>query len=96
MLLDSVHAAAVGNLEESKRKLDGIKDKHRICVDDLLRNCPKEAAEILQKIDSDIKDIEDLLRAVALMRTPHDQILELVSGYGEIWSATVLCKNYVA
>ena len=24
------------------------------------------------------------------MRTPHEQILELVSGYGEIWSATMI------
>ena len=92
MLLDSVHAAARGDIEESKSKLAGIKEKHRICVGDLLCSCPEEAAKILDIIDKDIRDIDDLLRAVALMRTPHEQILELVSGYGEIWSATVLCK----
>lgn len=92
LLLDSVHAAAAGNLKESKLKLAGIREKHQICIGDLLGARPEVAQVILEKIDSDLRDIQDLLRAVALMRTPHEQILELVSGYGEIWSATVLGK----
>ena len=49
-----------------------------------------EAEGVLALIEKDLRDIMDLLRAVTLMRTPHEQILELVSGYGEIWSATLL------
>ena len=90
LLLDSVHAAAEGNLEESRLKLSAIREKHQICISDLLQNCPDLAVSITNKIDSDLRDIQDLLRAVALMRTAHEQILELVSGYGEIWSATVI------
>ena len=45
---------------------------------------------IMQQIDSDLKDISDLLRAVMLMKMAHEQILELVSGYGEVWSATIM------
>ena len=48
------------------------------------------AEKLLRVIDKDLADVSDLLRAVALMRFPHDQILELVSGYGEIWSATLI------
>jgi aspartokinase/homoserine dehydrogenase 1 len=41
-------------------------------------------------IESDARDIEDVLRAVSLSRTYSEQILDLVSGYGELWSAQLL------
>ena len=93
LLLDSVHAAADGRHEESAQKLQHIHDKHSICVRELLKKSPEIATRILSQIDSDLKDIQDLLRAVALMKTPHEQILELVSGYGEIWSATIMAET---
>jgi aspartokinase/homoserine dehydrogenase 1 len=90
LLLDSVHAAAEGKLEESHLKLSNIREKHHLCISDLLKNCPDLVTSIINKIDSDLGEIKNLLRAVALMKTPHEQILELVSGYGEIWSATIM------
>ena len=93
LLLDSVHAAANGRQEESAQKLQHIHDKHSLCVRELLEKSPEIATRILSQIDSDLKDIQDLLRAVALMKTPHEQILELVSGYGEIWSATIMAET---
>ena len=92
LLLDSVHAASDGRHEESAQKLQHIRDKHSACVRELLEKSPEIASRILSQIDSDLKDIQDLLRAVALMKTPHEQILELVSGYGEIWSATIMAE----
>jgi len=90
LLLDSVHEAASGCIDKSLEKLNAIREKHKICIFDLLSDFHDRGVDIINKIDSDLRDIQDLLRAVALMKTPHEQILELVSGYGEIWSATIL------
>lgn len=90
LLLDSVHEAASGCIDKSLEKLNAIREKHRICIFDLLSDFHDRGIDIINKIDTDLRDIQDLLRAVALMKTPHEQILELVSGYGEIWSATIL------
>lgn len=92
LLLDSVHAAAAGRQDEIKSKLDNIHLKHQICVGEILSAAPDAAERILIQIKSDLKDIGDLLKAVTLMKTPHDQILELVSGYGEIWSASIMTE----
>jgi len=92
LLLDCVHAAAVGNAVEINKKMENIHMKHRLCVDEILQKAPKAAERILAQIESDLKDIADLLKAVTLMRTPHEQILELVSGYGEIWSASIMAE----
>ena len=92
LLLESVHAAAGGRPEEIAQKMKLIHQKHLACVIQVLSKAPEIAARILAQIDSDIKDIQDLLRAVALMKTPHEQILELVSGYGEIWSASIMAE----
>ena len=92
LLLDSVHAAAADRQDEIKDKLDNIHLKHKICVGEILMKAPEAAQKILTQIESDLKDISDLLKAVTLMKMPHDQILELVSGYGEIWSASIMAE----
>jgi aspartokinase len=83
MLLDSVHAAAKGDRNASENLLREILKKHEACVSDILKDLPV-GKQILAKITLDLADINDLLRAVSLMRTAHEQILELVSGYGEV------------
>ena len=105
LLLDSVHAAASGNIEKSKEKLETIRRKHKACIDDLFSesidasaddeepdpsSLPKCIEQLMLTISKDLNDIVDLLRAVCIMQSAHEQILELVSGYGEIWSARLL------
>lgn len=90
MLLDCVHASAAADGVLAEAKLSAIYAKHRTCVGEIL--CAAAAARILEQIESDIQDIRDLLKAVSLMRVAHEQILELVSGYGEVWSATVMSE----
>lgn len=93
MLLDSVHAAARGEKDTiSQKLLNEIHKKHEICVSELLHKNPEIQSKILNKITNDIHDINDLLRAVSLMKMAHEQILELVSGYGELWSATIMAE----
>jgi aspartokinase/homoserine dehydrogenase 1 len=95
LLLDLVHAAASCNKDEVSRKIAEIHEKHLKCVNDVLSRAPSVAERIMKLIESDLKDIGDLLRAVQLMRTPHEQILELVSGYGEIWSANIMTEAMI-
>ena len=90
LLLELVHAAAVLNNKAIAEKMALIRSKHQDCILDLLPGLPEVHRNIMQLIDSDLKDISDLLRAVMLMKTAHGQILELVSGYGEVWSATIM------
>lgn len=92
LLLDSVHAAACGNDQDIHEKLQLIRDKHKSCIKDILNGSEDVTTMLLDRIDRDLKDIMDLLRAVSLMKTPHEQILELVSGYGEIWSASIIAE----
>lgn len=94
LLLDLVYAAAAGRNDEITQKMNEIHTKHSICVNTLLSTAPDISEKILLMIEKDLRDINDLLRAVHLMKTPHEQILELVSGYGEIWSASILAEAF--
>ena len=94
LLPDSVHSAARGDMDASDILLQGIHKKHEVCVGDILKPSPNVAQHILTKITNDLKDINDLLRAVCLMKMAHEQILELVSGYGEV-STYKLSKKYL-
>lgn len=90
LLLEIVHAAAQGKQSEVLQKTDLIRSKHYECVADLLSCSPATMQSIIDMVNKDLSDIMDLLRAVQLMKTAHEQILELVSGYGEIWSASII------
>jgi aspartokinase/homoserine dehydrogenase 1 len=92
LLLDLVNFAARGCHSEISSTINKIREKHSLCVNDILKSVPDIASKILDSIDSDLKDIGDLLKAVQLMRVAHPQILELVSGYGEVWSATIMVE----
>ena len=98
LLLDSIKAAAERNQEQVEEKLSYILHKHTVCLGSLF---PVTAAEgddddntererLLQVIRNDIEDIRDILKTVALMKWQAERISELVSGYGELWSAQIL------
>jgi aspartokinase/homoserine dehydrogenase 1 len=69
-------------------RADELKARHVKTVDALL---PQEQRQpLFDALESDFKDIKELLRGVYLSRTCSDQTLELISGHGEIWSAQFL------
>jgi len=75
--------------EDYLSKLEALKEKHFKTADELL---PADASAALKKIiAADFIDITEVLRGVWLARTASVQTVELVSGYGEIWSAQFLC-----
>ncbi len=50
----------------------------------------EDGSELVTKIQKDFDDIEDVLRALWLLRTSPSHAVDLISGYGELWSAQVL------
>ena len=93
LLLDSVSAAATRDASLVSSKLDYILTKHDSCLDTLLnlQQIDTHQCQILKDVvRKDIKDILDILKTVSLMKWQAERISELVSGYGETWSAQIL------
>lgn len=88
LLLDSVQAAASRNDMEVERLLGLVLEKHIQCLVDLFDDTEHERLSTI--IKSDLGDIKDILKTVALMKWQASRIKELVSGYGELWSAQIL------
>ncbi len=69
-------------------KLHALRDRHIETARELL---PAETFGPLAAVfEADARDIADVLRAVWLGRSYAEQTLELVAGYGELWSAQML------
>jgi aspartokinase/homoserine dehydrogenase 1 len=56
----------------------------------------EDAGPLIEVVESDARDLEDVLRGVELTRTAPEQTAELVSGFGEVWSAQMLRAHFVA
>ena len=89
MLLSSVRAAADRDEDGVNSLLDQILSKHSVCLEEL--DLDSDVSELLKgRIVSDLSDIRDILKTVSLMKWQAARISELVSGYGELWSAQIL------
>ena len=89
LLLSACRLAAMGEsqVESYQEIIEQIRNKHIACAEAILS--PEGAEELIDTIDQDISQIQDILRAVSLMRFEFEPISELVSGYGELWSTQV-------
>ncbi len=67
-----------------KTKLEELKQKHLEAIQ--LLSIPV----LLSVIEKDVIDIQDLLKAIWLSKGYSEATLELIAGYGEIWSAQIL------
>jgi len=92
MLLNTVKAAASRDDTQLNELLEAVRVKHMNALNELESLCDDDRTTISKQIESDILDIKNLLRAVSVMRSATPQIAELVSGYGETWSARILTK----
>ena len=77
LLLNLVHAAATGNMDFVVKTMEEIKTKHWQCISTLLSVDNNKSKLLMELIEGDLRDIMDLLKAVQLMKTPHEQILEV-------------------
>jgi len=74
-----------------RHTLDELRHRH---VELIAALVPEAAAAMLgQAIDADLEDIDDVLHAATLLGGASRDTLELVSGYGEIWSARLLSAH---
>lgn len=88
LLLRSVEAAAARNHKEVDSILQLVLEKHSTCLGDLFES--KDSERLLTVVKDDLNDIKDILKTVSLMKWQASRISELVSGYGEVWSAQIL------
>jgi bifunctional aspartokinase / homoserine dehydrogenase 1 len=90
LLMRAVELAG-GRDGEYRSLLDELKRKHRDAVSELVPL--EEGKRLIERIEADLVDVGDVLHAAWLMRSASRGVRELVSGYGEVWSAQILCAH---
>jgi len=71
--------------------LDTLRKRHREAVTDLLPAA--EADELHERFDRNFTDLADVLHATWLLRSVSDRAMDLLTGFGELWSAQLLCGH---
>jgi aspartokinase/homoserine dehydrogenase 1 len=51
---------------------------------------PERAEQVAERLEADTEDIINVVRAVSLLKTVPPSTMELVTGYGEVWSAMTM------
>lgn len=65
--------------------LKQLRSRELSALSELVPSADREA--LARRIEEDFKDLEDLLRATWLLRAPSERSEDVISGYGELWSA---------
>ena len=73
-------------------RLRDLRARHAVIAESLLK--PAGAATYLAAIDSDVRDIDGILHSVQLVRAAADNVRDLVSGFGEIWSTRLFAVYF--
>jgi aspartokinase/homoserine dehydrogenase 1 len=74
--------------------LEGLEQLRRKQIDAIEALLPSERRDALVSVvERDVADIKDVLRALWLMQSPPRNAMDLVSGYGELWSARLLATH---
>jgi aspartokinase/homoserine dehydrogenase 1 len=67
-----------------RRGLEGLRSRHAAIAENLL---PADAARLyMSAFDRDCHDLEGILHTVQLTRSAARNVVDLIAGYGEIWS----------
>ncbi len=85
-LFDLVRIAEEG--EPYEELVADVRERHVSVAGDLLPEA--DAKEYVARLDSDLADVEGVLRATSLLRAATPEAESLVSGFGEIWSSRLL------
>ena len=86
-LIRAVELAAARD-EQYHDALASIAERHRATIAELLTG--DIARDVNAAMERDLADIEDVLRAASLLRGSSRDTIELVSGFGEVWSTQML------
>lgn len=85
-LLGLISSAASGTAVASE--IAALRERYIGAATDLLGD--EAARELAAAFDGDIADIENVLKALALVRSASHRSRDLVAGFGEIWSGRLL------
>ena len=88
-LLDMVAAAEL-SAAGIQSDLAAIAQRYEACVRALIES-PGAVEELMSQFNSELADASDVLQAVFLVRSAADRSRDLVAGFGELWSARLLC-----
>lgn len=86
-LLEAIELAAAQD-DQSRARLRVARDRYLEAAADLLAG--DHVATYQRAIERDAVDLEDILRGVWLTRSASEATRDLVSGFGELWSARLL------
>lgn len=86
-LIDLVERAGRRDPTVEQRAAE-IREHHISAASELLRD---GADGLIAAIEKDFGDIDDVLRASSVMGQASDTAVATVAGYGEVWSAQLLC-----
>lgn len=89
-LVRAVHLAARRD-RSYVETINQLRQKHRDTVAALVS--PELGEELSERFDRDFTDVADVLHATWLLRSHSDRAMDLVTGYGEIWSAQMLAAH---
>jgi len=73
------------------RKLDAVEKRQIDVVRELFSG--EKRRRLVESIQEDVRDIEDVLRVLRLLKTSPSSACDLISGYGELWSARIFCEH---
>jgi aspartokinase/homoserine dehydrogenase 1 len=86
--------ARAGRRDRTSEDLaDRLRERQVGLVEDLLSD--GEPNDLIARIDKDITDIKDVLRASSVMGTALSNAVGAVAGFGEVWSARLLATYLV-
>ena len=80
--------AGASSEQDSAATIAALRERYSGVVEDLLP--PESARDLIAQFDEDIADIESVLKALALVKTASHRSRDMVSGFGELWSARLL------
>lgn len=85
---------AIQRDETYQTRLKELEQKHVATITELVAGERKEA--LLGRLKADFSNIADILHALWLLRGQSAGALDLISGFGELWSAQILAETLIA
>jgi bifunctional aspartokinase / homoserine dehydrogenase 1 len=74
-----------------RERLQALEQRHRTMSAALLSGAEARAV-FEQSLAVDLRNLADILHATALVRAASDSVLELVAGFGELWSSRLIAS----
>jgi len=85
-LLDLI--AKASSEQDSVEAIAALRSRYSAIVEALVQ--PQSAHDLIEQFDADVADIQSVLKALALVKTASNRSRDMVSGFGELWSARLL------